>query len=110
MVLMIAAGAGFGWLSTRHIGWLDGFSNAVSGVLAVAFAIATALVASPQTRVRGARIALVASLITLAPVIFLAGVLLAFGGFGSREVVTLVGIAMSLSALAVLAFKITRGA
>lgn len=109
-VLLFGAAAVFGWLMTQRLGWLDGYSNLASGVLAFTFAAAALLVFSAKTRIQGARIGLVASLIALAPMAFLAAVLVAFGGFASLEVTVVLFLVLALATLAALSFKVARRA
>jgi hypothetical protein len=109
-LMLFGAAAVFGWLMTQRLGWLDGYSNVASGILAFTFAAAAFLVFSVTTRIQGARIGLVVSLIALAPTAFLAVVLIAFGGFGALEVTALLLLAVALATLAVLSFKVARGA
>lgn len=107
---MIAASVFFGWLSTQHIGWLDDYSNAGCFILALLFGIASALVIPARTRKFGAATGFLATLLALAPVVFLAVVLLAFTRDFSEADAILPTLAISLAAVAVLAFKVARRA
>ena len=108
MAMMTVAAASFAWLATQHIGWLDPFSNVASAVLAILFAGGAAMVASAENRKLGARIGVVAGLLALAPLIFLAVVLLAFDANLSDGGGIVPSAALAMAALVYVAFNVAR--
>ena len=108
MAMMMIAAAVLGWLATQPIDWLEPYSTAACLMFAGAFAAATALVATPEKRVLGAKIGLAMGVVALAPVLFLAVVLFAFDPtFSGPTGVLLLG-ALALGALVYTAIRVLR--